>query len=494
MKLWQKLAFVLVPLTIVVALPLVLRRDVEVAPGAGVLRLEVITPHNETIQREFGEAFVEWYQAKHGREVYVNWLVPGGTSEIKRVLDSGFDAAEAGGREGIGIDVFFGGGEYDFSAQSKLGRFVELEVFETHPELFSGEEPPIPAIMSGEKYYGADRDWVGVVLSSFGIVYNVDGVERLGLEPPRKWEDLTDPRYHGSVALADPTKSGSVAKIFEMIIQEAIAEEIAGGIAEEQALVQGWDKGVNRVRKIAANSRYFTDSSAKIPHDVAQGNAVAGMCIDFYGRTFEEEKRKESGESRVKFVVPEGGTSISVDPVAILKGAPHPELAQEFVAFLFTEKAQMLWAKEKGAEGGPKFRALRRLPIRRDLYDAEHRAQMVDGDVEPYELAKKFEYRGDWTGRLFTPLRTIVRVMCIDSHQELKDSWGAMAEARKTDLPIFTKLETEAGWPSVRYEATGDRIRGTLKSGDAVAAVRMQRELGEFFRANYRQAMEQAKE
>ena len=55
-----------------------------------ILRLDVITPHNETIQREFGEAFVAWYQEKTGEEVYVNWLYPGGTSEIKRVLDSGF--------------------------------------------------------------------------------------------------------------------------------------------------------------------------------------------------------------------------------------------------------------------------------------------------------------------------------------------------------------------------------------------------------------------
>lgn len=492
MKLWQKLSFVLVPLAIVVALPLMLRRDVEVAPGEGVLRLDVITPHNETIQREFGEAFVSWYQEKKGKEVYVNWLVPGGTSEIKRVLDSGFEAAAEGGREGVGIDVFFGGGEYDFSAQSKLGRFVELNIFETHRELFEGALPAVPATMSGETYYGEGRDWVGVVLSSFGIVYNVDGVKRLGLEPPRKWEDLTDPRYHGAVALADPTKSGSVAKIFEMIVQEAIAEEIAEGVPEEEAIITGWDRGINRVRRIAANSRYFTDSSAKIPHDVAQGNAVAGMCIDFYGRTFEEEKRKDDGSSRVQFVVPEGGTSISVDPVAILQGAPHPELAQEFVEFLFTEEAQMLWAKKKGAPGGPQFRALRRLPIRRDLYTAEHRALMVDGDVLPYELAEKFVYRGDWTGRLFTPLRSIVRVMCIDSHQELKDAWGAMAAAGDLDSAVFQKLEAEGGWPSVRYQATGERIRETIKSGDSVAVVRMQRELGEFFRANYRQATKDA--
>lgn len=491
MKLWQRLSLVLVPLGVVVALPLVLRRDAEVAPGAGVLRLEVITPHNETIQREFGEAFVTWYQEKHGREVYVNWLVPGGTSEIKRVLDSGFAAAAEGGREGVGIDLFFGGGEYDFSEQASKGRFVALDIFESHPELFAGEEAPIPATMSGEIYYGPHHDWVGVCLSSFGIVYNVDSVKRLGLEPPDNWDDLTDPRYFGGVALADPTKSGSVAKIFEMLIQQAIAELIAGGMAEEEAVKEGWEVGLNRIRKIAANSRYFTDGAAKIPHDVAQGNAVAGMCIDFYGRTFVEEKKKANGESRVAFVVPEGGTSVSVDPVAVLKGAPHPELAQEFVEFLLTERAQMLWAARKGSEFGPQFRNLRRLPLRRDLYDSEHREMMVDSDVMPYEVAKKFEYHGEWTGRLFTPLRMIVRVMCIDSHDELKEAWEAAFEAGELGNEEFLRLAKD-DWPAVTYEAAGGPIRSTMKAKDQVATVRMQRELGEFFRGNYRQVVREA--
>ena len=64
------------------------------------------------------------------------------------------------------------------------------------------------------------------------------------------------------------------------------------------------------------------------------------------------------------------------------------------------------------------------MPIRRDLYEEENRRKMVDGEVQPYELAKRFEYRGDWTGALFTPLRKIVKVMCIDSHPELKKDVG----------------------------------------------------------------------
>lgn len=488
MKLWQKLTSVLLPLAIVVALPIILRRDGEVAPGEGVLRLEIITPHNETIQREFGEAFVEYYREKFGQEVYVNWLVPGGTSEIKRVLDAGFEAAERGGREGIGIDLFFGGGEYDFSAQAKLNRFVPLEIFDYAPELFDGEDPVVPATMSGETYYGENRDWVGVVLSSFGIVYNVDGLARKGLPIPSRWDDLTDQRYFKGIALADPTKSGSVAKIFEMIVQEAISDELAKGVSEEVAVREGWRIGINRLRRISANARYFTDGAAKIPHDVAQGNAIAGMSIDFYGRTFEDEKRKADGTSRIGFVTPAGGTSISVDPVAVLKGAPHPELAQEFVKFLFTERAQMLWAAKMDTEFGPRFRTLRRLPIRRDLYNDKYLPMMADREVLPYELAKRFEYRGRWTGRLFTPLRVIVRVMCIDSHLELQEAWEAMAERGVTEDPAFDRLAAPAGSPAITYSATDSRIRDILKNGDAVAVVGLQRELGEFFRANYREA------
>jgi hypothetical protein len=116
---------------------------------------------------------------------------------------------------------------------------------------------------------------------------------------------------------------------------------------------------------------------------------------------------------------------------------------------------------------------------------------MVDADVMPYEVAKRFQYHGEWTGSLFTPLRTIVRVMGIDSHEELTDAWEAMVRAGVRENDAFDCLSARGGWPSVRYQATSKRIRSILKSEDAVREVRMQRELGEFFRANYREVVEE---
>ena len=486
---WKKYLGILVPLAVVVAAPLVMRdRGTEGAVGADV-RLEIITPHNETIRREFGEAFAKYWEERTGQRVYVNWLVPGGTSEIARVLGSKFDAAQEIGKEGIGIDLFFGGGEYDFSKQAKLGRFEKLRIFETQPELFG--ENGIPARMSGEKYYDPDHGWIGAVLSSFGICYNVDLVRERGLDPPTGWSDLGDPKYARGIALADTTKSSSVTKSFEMLVQQVIQGELAihEEADREAAIALGWVKSMRLIQRIGANSRYFTDSSAKIPRDVAQGNAVAGMCIDFYGRTFNESLKQEDGSSRLKYITPTGGSSISVDPIAVLRGAPHLELAQAFVEFVLSREGQMIWAATPGHVPGPRYRALRRLPIRRDLYEGETLQAMVDGEAMPYVQAEKFTYVAELTGHLFTPLRTIVRVMCIDAHEEMKDAWAALIAA---DFPPEATARFE-DVSAVSYERAGGSIKSTLK-GSKVDSVRLMNELGSFFRKNYKAAERLAKE
>ncbi len=479
---WKKYAGVLVPLALVVAAPLLLRNPGEVGAQNADLRLEILVPHNESIRREFGETFARWYEEKHGKSVYVSWRTPGGTSEIKRVMDSAFAAAEKNGRAGIGVDLFFGGGEYDFSRQAREGRLVKLDVFADEAALFS--EAVIPEMMSGERYYSKNRDWVGVCLSSFGICYNRDGLKRRGLAEPRHWDDLGDARYFQGLALADPTKSGSVAKAFEMLLQEKIHAQLAAGLPREEALAQGWREGMNLIQRISANARYFADSATKIPHDVAQGNAVAGMCIDFYGRTYSASVKRADGSSRMQFVSPVGGTSISVDPVAVLKGAPHEELAQEFVRFLLSKEGQMRWDARAGSEFGPKDRSLRRLPIRRDLYRGETLAMMVDGAVDPYGQAKKFTYDASLTGHLFSPLRLIVRVMCIDVHEEMSSAWAALAAA---DFPP----EASAAFfdiSPVSYREAASVIKKTQRGGDKVAEVRLGARLSAYFRAQYRKA------
>lgn len=468
-------------LGIVVALPIFLRPEVDTGQAGADRELRIITPHNETIRREFGEAFAAYWYEKTGERVYVNWLTPGGTSEIRRVLDGAFTSAQERGAS-VGIDLFFGGGDYIFRQQARAepSRLAPLEVFEKHPDWF-GEEA-IPANFTGETYYDDKKRWVGVCLSRFGICYNVDTITRLGIPAPQRWDDLSDPRYFGQIALTDPTKSGSVARAFEMLIQERIQD--AQARSEADAVAVGWREGLELIQLIGANARYFTDSATKVPHDVAQGDSAAGMCIDFYGRTFNEMLRKDDGSSRLVWISPEGGTSTSVDPIAVLTGAPEPELAQEFVTFCLSERGQMLWNVRPGEKDGPKYRALRRMPVRQDLYTPDRVARFSDPDALPYETSGGFEYRGELTGRGFAAMRLIIRVMCIDSHNELKAAWRAIIDAGSPPEAIAVMQDLER----LTYAHVIEELPSLMKTSSPIEMADYANELGEHLRANYEEA------
>ena len=59
---------------------------------------------------------------------------------------------------------------------------------------------------------GTPPQWVGIALSSFGMVYNPPMYATLGLPAPQRWDDLARPELARLVALADPTRSSSAAR------------------------------------------------------------------------------------------------------------------------------------------------------------------------------------------------------------------------------------------------------------------------------------------
>ncbi len=466
------------------ALPLAMRqRSSSCTPGGADDHLVILSPHNETIRQEVGEAFASYWKQRSGRRVYLDWRTPGGTSEIRMVLDAGFKAAGETGRAGIGVDVLFGGGEPDFSGQAKHGRLVALEVFTRHPDWF-GPAAAVAETFSGERFYPPEHVWVGTCLSQFGICYNPEVLNRLHLPSPTRWDDLGDPRYVGAIALADPTKSGSVARSFELLVQDQMQRVLADSTGDRAgALAAGWANGLRLIQRMAANARYFTDSSSKIPLDVGQGNAAAGMCIDFYGRSYAGALRTRDGAPRVVWGAPIGGTTLSADPVGVLKGAPSPELAQAFVEFCLSPQGQTLWFGKPGSAGGPRERALHRLPIRRDAYTAANLANSTMPELAPFTDRGNLTYQRELTGAAFNTLRQLVRVICIDSHDEMKAAWRALIAA---GMPAEA-LAVFADVSRVPY-ATCGKGDAELDSSDPLRAEARAAALGTWFRANYRKA------
>lgn len=495
-KYWNKRLGVIAALVVVAVAPLLLQQPEAIDRSDADEVLVIISPHNETIRNEFGQAFNKYWKEKTGKSVYIDWRTPGGASEIRMVLDSKFKNAGAEG--GVGMDVFFGGGEYLFEQMASAGRFTKLDVFDQRPEWFGGEMG-IPQTYGGETFYSQQQMWAGVCLSQFGICYNVNRVKRLGLEPPTSWDDLGKPEYFGEIAMADPTKSGSVARAFEMLVQQKIHDSIkrvtrVPGENESQrrlrAIRYGWADGLNLIQKIAANARYFTDSASKIPHDVAQGNAAAGMCIDFYGRAYNEKLKLADGSSRLQWLAPVGGTSLSVDPVAVFRGAESPELAQGFVEFLLSDSGQVLWNKKVGTEGGPLRRVLRRLPVRPGVYTAENLADFTDPEILPYKGAPEFIYQEGVTEPVFGALRVIVKSMSIDTHKELQAAWVALAEHGFPERALVHFHDVSY----VSYDKTLGGISKQLKLKSKVETVELTKRMAGIFRRNYIEALKLAEE
>lgn len=455
-------------LCLLILLPVALREKPpvpEVVDGQ-VDTVVVITPHAESIKYEFERGFQRYYMKKYHRNVVIDWRSPGGTADIVRHINDRYEAAfrryceenslpwndkiaaafrdvhvvpdssadasdEARARAAflasdvsIGIDVFFGGGTFDQAANARKGYAVDGGIQKLHPEWFAPEV--MPTRWSGEDIYDPNGGYYGVCLATFGICYNPDRLREMGA-PPVRWRDLADPKYFNTLAVADPTKSGSINKCFEVIIQQCMADAVKNG----RTPAEGWQDGINLIRRLVGNSRIISESAGKVTREVASGNAAAGMAIDFYALSEAQfaEFQTRGQAQRIIYVPPEGGSSVSADPVQLLRGAPNKQAAQAFIEFLLSEEGQQLWQYRVGTPGGPEKYTLRRPPVRRDLYIGKHTAFMADADYNPYRATGNFQYNGKWTGPYFGLIRVLIRTTMLDSADELQAAWQAIAAA-----------------------------------------------------------------
>jgi len=588
---------ILLVAALVCALPFLLRP----ARDAGEWRegdpvLVVVSPHIASIREEFARGFSRWHAERFGRPVQIDWRNIGGTTEIMRYLQGEYaaafrawarregvpaaDAAFAARRPedpgaaaawdafrahddpaafGCKIDVFFGGGTYDHGAAEAQGLTVPpWPEGEVPAGLFTDADGAtmIPEGLGGEVWRG--KAYFSAVLSGFGICSNPDRLVELGVtnadgtaRQPRAWRDLADPRLVGQVAVTDPTKSGSIAKAFEMILHSTCRDHVlAAGFTAEQieaneaairegreapfanaectmhdaqcdgeppnhqtakppnyqtAVEDGWLAGIHLLQRIGANARYFTDAAGKPPQDVSAGDAAAGVCIDFYGRVQAETTRTAEGVDRLLYVTPRGGSSISGDPISLLRGADHRELGARFIEYVLSEDGQRLWNGRPGTPGGPERHALRRLPIRRDFYpDAENPAidarakaragttsdDLLDPAVDAYELAGAFTYEPRWTAAHFSFLRSFVRAMCMDSGEELRAAWRAiLANGGPDACPEAMRLLERM--PDEPYEVNWSNVTAARKDKamlKGLSPTDLQTEWTKFFRRSYREA------
>ncbi len=119
-------------------------------------KLVIISPHWEGVKIEIEKAFRQYYKKITGRDIKIEWLDQGGSSDDLKYVESLFKKNP----ETTGMDIFFGGGLDPYLRLKEQGFLIKWkapdEVLKT-----------IPPECNGIPNYDKDYTWYGIVLSGF---------------------------------------------------------------------------------------------------------------------------------------------------------------------------------------------------------------------------------------------------------------------------------------------------------------------------------------
>jgi ABC-type Fe3+ transport system substrate-binding protein len=429
--------------------------------------LVIVTANVEGIRREFAEAFSKWHAEHFGSPVNIVYLNYGGSSDTVKFFKNSQETTF----KSLGtykIDLIWGGG--DFLFRNQLAEFLDPVDLPNETMQFAFPKPTLNGI---ELYDTKKHTWFGTTLASFGICYNKDVCRMLGLDEPRTWSDLSDARWANWLSLADPSRSTSAASAFMIIVEHAMIDAKAHGLSEDE----GWARGMGQIRLIASNARNFPESGSEVPSIVGIGDAGAGMVIDFYGRAQVEAV----GSDRMAYVEPAGATAINPDPIGLVKGAEHRDLAVHFIEFVLSGPGQKLWNTRAGAPGGPTRTSLRRLPVAASVYN--DMSNFTD-PVNPFTGNIAFE-TSNARRKTFYFIGELVRMSCIDLLDDLRETRAGINHAGRKDLEA--KLGT---FPYDQAEAL--KRMAQWNAATPLEKLELERAWKSEFKDEYRRLREQA--
>jgi ABC-type Fe3+ transport system substrate-binding protein len=378
-------------------------------------RVILISPHNEAIRYEFGRGFDVWHRKRFAEGAVVEWRDAGGTADALRFVQSEFVTKP----DGIGIDIFFGGGSEPFLLLADKQLALP---YEPPKEILSG----IPQSFSGIEVYDAGHAWYGAALSSFGILQNRLVQQRMNLPFVTRWEQLAQAELFGWVGVGDPRNSGTMINMFEAFLQ-----------------ARGWERGWQLLAEIAGNARKFDRISSTTAKDVTLGETAYAFAIDFYAFT----QIAVAGRSNMTFALPQDFTAISPDGIAILKGAPNRMVAERFIDFVLSDEGQKLWFLQRGNPEGPQKYSIERMSVRPDFYTRFRDVSNIE--FSPFELKQNFIYNARLSRERREVVAALAGALLVDTLPELQHAWSAMIRrgltaADRAELGRMPVTEAEA--------------------------------------------------
>ena len=210
-------------------------------------------------------------------------------------------------------DVWFGGtnNPYDDAAAKGLldNSYVPANAVHLTKDMYKDKDP--------------NGYWYGIYTGILGIMVNKDELDRMGLEAPQTWDDLLKEEYKGLIWLSNYNTAGTAKLVVNTMLQ-----------------MKGHDEGIKFLVDLDKNIQVYTKSGSGPSKNVGTGECVIGIGFLHDGVA----QIVDNGYENIQLIIPADGTTCEIGPVAIFKGAKHPNAAKLFMEYALSPECVNLAA------------------------------------------------------------------------------------------------------------------------------------------------------
>mgnify|MGYP001738020081 FL=1 len=211
-------------------------------------------------------------------------------------------------------DLWFGGGVDAFIAAKNDGLLEQYEA--------KGSDK----IKEGFK--DKDNYWISKGITVVGFLVNDSVAKEKGYDIPKKWEDLTDPKYKGQIIMSNPAISGTNYGAVK-------------GILDQKGTEKGWEYWTAFNKNVDFYSKRGKDPQEKT---VAGEFGIGIIPVD--KSAFDAAKK-----NNLTVVYPEDGIPWIPEGVAIFKNSQATDIAKAFEDYILKPENQQLIAELDGKDG-----------------------------------------------------------------------------------------------------------------------------------------------
>ncbi len=195
-------------------------------------------------------------------------------------------------------DVWFGGTNDPYNESAKQGLLMSYEAKNG-------------AHLVNPNYKDPDGYWYGIYTGILGFMVNKDELARKGLEAPKTWDDLLDPKYQGLIWLSNPNTAGTAKLVINTLVQ-----------------MRGEEDALKYLVALDKNIAQYTKSGSGPSKKVGVGECVIGI-----GFLHDGVYQILQGYDNIGLIIPADGTAYEIGSTAIFEGCEHEAAAKLWIEY-----------------------------------------------------------------------------------------------------------------------------------------------------------------